>query len=319
LNHSVGNKVKWLYRGEQDTKDDSLILRLTIPVLVRGEAFTFPSPCGVNCSYSTQFEGPYLECNTTSITYNKASTHVDEYSIYSASWSDPQSSTNTESCHEGYCSPYNGTYSIGTFNFTTLTPLLMDNPNTTGASVSVLIREDQLSCFPARANYTVNNTYINNIHVHTRTISTEPIDRLINLAPTSHNSEVIVPGFLSKTYFTYGTTPANWSAYATTYYRDMNHISLIESMMYYLNGTSTARIQSPGDTSLDTPNKSAPPPPPTDGKITYGLVWDQPVHVDNTGSKSTWNFSKSEVSLLRVVAFLSGSAPTKIVVPEISC
>ncbi|TVY14894.1 hypothetical protein LARI1_G006393 [Lachnellula arida] len=263
-------------------KDESLIQRLTVPVLVKGEAFTFPSPCGINCSYSTQFEGPYLECNTTSTTYNQTKNYL--HTIYAASYSDPRSSIETETCHDGFCAPYNGTYSIAAFNFTVLTPLAMDSTN--ASNISLLIREDQLFCSPARANYTINNTYINNIH--TRTISTAPVDRLINLAPASHDSEVLVPNFGSsnsdRTGLIYGTTPANWSAYATAYYRDMNHISLIESMMYYLNGTTTAYIPPPGDTSQDTPNKVQPSSSLTDGNFTRDVTWSEPQLYDASGN-----------------------------------
>ncbi|TVY90270.1 hypothetical protein LAWI1_G004346 [Lachnellula willkommii] len=160
----------------------------------------------------------------------------------------------------------------------------MDSTN--ASNISLLIREDQLFCSPARANYTINNTYINNIH--TRTISTAPVDRLINLAPASHDSEVLVPNFgtsnSDRTGLIYGTTPANWSAYATAYYRDMNHISLIESMMYYLNGTTTAYIPPPGDTSQDTPNKVQPSSSLTDGNFTRDVTWSEPQLYDASGN-----------------------------------
>ncbi|KAF8866218.1 hypothetical protein BDZ45DRAFT_335521 [Acephala macrosclerotiorum] len=29
-----------------------------------GEPTTIPFPCGVNCSYTIEFEGPWFECNT---------------------------------------------------------------------------------------------------------------------------------------------------------------------------------------------------------------------------------------------------------------
>lgn len=168
----------------------------------------------------------------------------------------------------------------------------MDSTN--ASNISLLMREDQLFCSPARANYTINNTYINNIH--TRTISTAPVDRLINLAPASHNSEVLVPNFgaansrgTSST--NYGTTPANWSAYATAYYRDMNHISLIESMMYYINGTTTAYIPPPGDTSQDTPNKVQPSPSLFVGNYTRDVTWSEPQLYDASGSKYTRQIS----------------------------
>lgn len=73
-------------------------------------------------------------------------------------------------------------------------------------------------------------------------MTTEPIERLINLALLTHYSAVLVPGF-GGVNGTLGTTPANWSADTLTYFRDSNHVSIIESMMSYINGTMLATVQ----------------------------------------------------------------------------
>lgn len=84
--------------------------------MVNGETAIFPSPCGVNCSYSTQFEGPYLKCNTTSTTYrvgyddffDASLARPWEVAMYFANWNNPRNSLDTEYDHGGYFAPYNG-------------------------------------------------------------------------------------------------------------------------------------------------------------------------------------------------------------------
>ena len=140
--------------------------------MVKGETFNLASPCGVNCSYVMEFEGPWLYCenSTTTAFYNQSGYKNENYfTIYSGTWTDPRTAFITQSV-------YNGTYSIANFNSSTLTPIAYNNDNQ-----SILVQEDYLLCVPARAKFTVNNTYINN--VQSRTVSVEPISRLVNLEP----------------------------------------------------------------------------------------------------------------------------------------
>lgn len=82
----------------------------------------------------------------------------------------------------------------------------------------------------------------------------------------SHHSAVSVPGF-GDVNGSYGTVPANWSADAIAYFRDSNHVSIIESMMYYINGTMIAMIHPLWNTSRISPS--------TDTDIIYDAVWSQ--------------------------------------------
>jgi hypothetical protein len=53
INHSVSRGPK------------SKVQRIAQRVLLSGELLTWPSPCGQNCSYILEFQGPAFECNNT--------------------------------------------------------------------------------------------------------------------------------------------------------------------------------------------------------------------------------------------------------------
>lgn len=269
--------VDFVFSGFQLTKDDGLLLRLAFPVLVTGETFTMQSPCGVNCSYVTEFEGPWLECtNSTKSFYNESGT----FPIYQGSWTDDRTASVTHSL-------YNGTFSIASFNSSTLMPVAYNNDNQ-----SVLIQQSNLLCLPARAKFTVNNTWTNN--VQQREFSSEPVSRLINLDPLSYDSEVTVPGFCSNSSLALGTSPANWSDYALSFYRDLNHITVIDAMMYYLEGNVIASdnvvtdpatiINSPSDI-LNTPLNVGNNDTSSNGSEWSYVEWSQPVTVNGIGGK----------------------------------
>lgn len=236
------------------------------------------SPCGVNCSYVMEFEGPWLECANSSTTFFNES---GDFPIYEGSWNDPRTASVTQSL-------YNGTFSIANFNSSTLTPVAYNNANQ-----SVLIQQTNLSCLPARAKFTVNNTWTNN--VQQREVSSETISRLVNLEPLSHDSEVIVPGFCSTKSYGLGTAPANWSDYALSFYRDINHISIISAMMYYLEGNVIASdnvvtdplavVNSPSDI-LNTPLNRANNNTSTNGSEWSYVEWSQPITSNSIGGKS---------------------------------
>ncbi|KAG0651198.1 hypothetical protein D0Z07_2001 [Hyphodiscus hymeniophilus] len=261
--------------GPQLTKNDDLLLRLAFPVLVQGDAFAMQSPCGVNCSYVTEFEGPWFECvNSTTSFFNQSGV----FPIYEGTWDDPQIPSQSRSF-------YNGTFSNANFNSSTLAPIAYNNDNQT-----VLIAQTNLSCLPARARFTVNNTWTNN--VLQRRVSTEMISRLVNLDPLSHDGEVTVPGFCSTTSFGLGTAPAIWSDYALSFYRDLNHISIISAMMNYLVGSviasdnvvtdPSAIINAPADV-LNTPLNVANNDTSRNGSEWSYVEWSQPVTSDTSG------------------------------------
>ncbi|KAH7319312.1 hypothetical protein BKA65DRAFT_99153 [Rhexocercosporidium sp. MPI-PUGE-AT-0058] len=218
-------------------KSSNLINRLARQVLVAGEAFVPPSPCGMNCSYITQFEGPYFECNkSTKFTKsNNSNIHdaLETLNIYSGSWFSPLAPINRAGPR------YNGTYTQAIFNSTTLTPTSFVE-NTRNDSTLVNLQEENTICAPGRAKYTIHSNYRNNIY--SRNVTREPIDRLVNLAINTHDGAVMVPNFALNKNRTYGTVPANWSKSALDFYRDNNMMTISSAMMSWLHGDFRASL-----------------------------------------------------------------------------
>lgn len=242
--------------------------RLAFQVLVSGQSFALPSPCGANCSYTMQFEGPFLDCNHTTTNFTIDGPTL-EFLIYNATWIDPHTESPVQP-------PYNGTFTLSRFASSVYTPLsgnadaFFDSPNG-----SVTIQQGRLLCIPGRANFTVNNTYSDNIEA--RTITTNPIDPLINLAPPTHDNEISVPGFCLNGTSAYGIEPANWSMYALSYYRDNNIMSIIDAMLLELTGSFKAQLHQPS--SLPSVTGSI-----NDSLLFDNLVWDPFIGITTNAS-----------------------------------
>ncbi|TVY80729.1 hypothetical protein LSUE1_G003442 [Lachnellula suecica] len=246
-------------------KDNNLLTRLARQVLIGGNALAFPSPCGANCSYTTGFEGPWIECNNTQTTnlYDDAS---QNFTIYSGQWI--SQAGNIISSHN----TYNGTYSNANFNSTTLTPLVANGTDLDGkGNTSAIVQLDNTLCLPGRAKYTVNHTYKNNIY--NRTVTAEVIDRLINLNQLTHDSIVPIPGFTDVNGL--GTTPANWSSHALAYYRDNNMMAIFTAMMSWLEGEFVAYLANGRNLSIVGPGFEEP---------SYQLAWVEAVNSLSSGS-----------------------------------
>ncbi|CZR55289.1 uncharacterized protein PAC_05176 [Phialocephala subalpina] len=239
-------------------KDTNLINRLARQVLVAGEALTMPSPCGANCSYVVEFEGPYVECTNSSQT--AVVVNSDGLQIYTGDWISPASAQLAQSL-------YNGTYTLAHLNTTTLTPIsvnvLKSLPNSTTPTTYVTVQQDNTICSPGRAKYTLNHTYVNN--VHSRNVTMEPVDRLIDLALQTHGGIVVVPGFTLNKTFAYGTQPANWSTNALNFYRDNNHMAILDAMMSWLAGSFNASLQY---ADADSPSTAL-------SNSSYDLAWEE--------------------------------------------
>lgn len=253
-----------LYRGD-GSQNSNLLNRLARQVLIGGESFAMPSPCGANCSYTMEFEGPWMECtNSTTVTYWN-DTYVP-FPIYAGEWLSPLSAQLLHTL-------YNGTYTLAQFNSSTLTPLAANHEQLMNMqNASALIRQDNINCSPGRARFQVNNTYVNN--VQSRNISVTPIDKLINLALLTYQGEVIVPGICAKTGYGFGTGPANWTDFSRSYYRDNNIMAIFSAMMSWMSGKFLGTLSD--DSTPGNPNTS-PGPWFTD------LHWTNPVTVTASG------------------------------------
>ncbi|KAF7888207.1 uncharacterized protein EAF02_002748 [Botrytis sinoallii] len=229
-------------------KHSNLLPRLAFQTMITGQAFDQPSPCGVNCSFVIEFEGPTLGCNssstniTSSVTAN-STTLLPEFTIYSGNWSDLTLAT--PALRQKL---YNGTYTNAHWQSSTLS-LLDTEVNTVDANninetltLNTSMIQDNLYCTPGRALYTVNNTYISNVLM--RNVTTTFISPLTNLVLHTHDNAVIVPGFTNVSGiisgYDFGSNPANWSAEALAYYRDLNMMTILDTMFYYLAGEFTA-------------------------------------------------------------------------------
>lgn len=199
-----------------------------------------------------EFEGPYLGCehstsadwyNTTSyqITVGNLSVYIYQGSVY-----DPG-----QIAGPGPPLPNKGPYSANYYNGTTLYPLVANKAAlTNSANTSVLARSDNVQCSFQRAKYTINHQYINS--VHSRSIIAEPIDKLVNLIPPTHDNAISVPGVGVPKGFDFGTTPANWSDSAKAVYRDLQHCQIIDSMLYYIDGNFTGYPSPTANTTNST-------------------------------------------------------------------
>lgn len=162
----------------------------------------------------------------------------DKLSVYTGQWLSPSSAQLKQSL-------YNGTYTLAHLNTTTLNPLSVNIakalPNATMPTTYVTVQQDNQICSPGRAKYTLNHTYVNN--AYSREVTMVPVDRLINLALLTHSGIVLVPGFTLNGTFAYGTQPANWSASALNYYRNNNHMAILDATMSWLVGAFNASLQ----------------------------------------------------------------------------
>jgi hypothetical protein len=214
-------------------------------------------------SYVVEFEGPYVECSNSSTVklYDDAAV---KFLIYSGAWFAPLSQSLNPA------DVYNETYTQNHFNSTTFNPLQANGTRLDGGTnTSVLMEQNFVLCVPGRANFTVNNIYTN--FVQSRSISVQPIDPLLNLLTTNYDNVVEVPGFVSGSGL--GTAPANWSTYALNYYRDNNLMTVVGSMMSWLQGGFEAYLAN-GDGLL--PVEITP-------EASYLLLWDEPFETTTTG------------------------------------
>ena len=223
-----------------------------------------PSPCGVNCSFVTEFEGPYMNCttNTATETHHDPTDPFTKYPIYLGNWSAPAQTRVGQSL-------VRQNYTTAQFNSFTLTPMSVNF--TTGlnvTNVTVQLQRDMIICTPGRAKYNVNYTYENN--VQQRKISATPISILINLQPPTHDNVVIVPGLAPIEDF--GTGPAQWDTEALNFYRDNNHMAIFRGMMSWLSGFFIGELG----------NNGSPLAPAVPGRFN-NLTWLEPIDTSDSG------------------------------------
>lgn len=209
------------------------------------------SPCGANCTYQLEFEGPYLKCERTL----NEDLNVETY----------QNSNMVEI----YSGKLNTTLSDGddpkfsAFRYSSMvlhTPTRLEND-------SITVTAENLLCRPYRALYTIENRYVNNVHDFN--VSATPISRLVNLQPLDDDQAISyyeVPGFsesidgavtmVNGTAKGYGNIPANWSPKARDWYRDVNIINIVGLSLVPLLGSYTAMPLSQNQLSESSSRKA---------------------------------------------------------------
>jgi hypothetical protein len=93
----------------------------------------------------------------------------------------------------------------------------------------------------------------------------EPMDKLTNLAITTHEITVIVPGFCTNVGYSYETAPANWSAEALAFYRDNNMMAIFDVMISWLEGEFIAALA-----PVDMTNERG-------GPLSWLMAWEERV------------------------------------------
>ncbi|TGO16217.1 hypothetical protein BPAE_0512g00010 [Botrytis paeoniae] len=204
--------------------------RLAASTMTAGKQSTMQSPCGANCSYTLNLEGPYLQCDSPNIQYGVLNTT-------SLSWSDNFQSTGQNvtfethddgidllvwNAYQGFLfDPWVGgskearatasqmhIIAPSQFSIQTIRPLGMRNPAVRESKSNsfgnlVAIEGNYINCSAATATYTVSYVYENNIL--STNISVSSIDIIKNLGTTKEMSNVTQeygiswPGFLVTT------------------------------------------------------------------------------------------------------------------------
>jgi hypothetical protein len=239
--------------------------------MTAGEPMMILSPCGVNCSYTVEFEGPWFECVAASSIRYLNSTDVSAtdgaFIAYSGS-------------HLG--GGFSGFDEFTPFEVYTYFPIAGNNDEIDFYGINVPAvgviagLQNTLSCVAWRAKYTLINTYENNIY---RVDSSAQKLALLSPAPTAD-----VSGITANS-----TTPGNWSTEAVEWYRDANMFAIAQSMIMPLIGNYTTSISITGPfietTPLSLGNTSISDPPLGGGKDlwTYDVRWTEDLVYDDKG------------------------------------
>ncbi|KAI9785818.1 MAG: hypothetical protein M1816_008210 [Peltula sp. TS41687] len=188
--------------------------RLATRIMITGEYALMPSPCGSNCLYTVQFEGPYLECNSNTIEYTTKPLPSDlDIQIR---YSGPE-----RMAKNGTVLPEERVDVLADL-LTTVGPLPdsdSDKRNTTDYSMTLY----NMSCTPLRARYTLTNSYENN--TQRITYSTTPLGKLTKVA---NGTPVQGLNFDSD---------GKWDQDNVDWYRDGNLLAIFKSMVFPLEGS----------------------------------------------------------------------------------
>ncbi|KAF2107401.1 hypothetical protein BDV96DRAFT_693411 [Lophiotrema nucula] len=176
------------------------LVHLSHVVLVSGAVPESTSPCGANCSYIVDFEGPVFECNKTvrNQTSTPNSTWIDAH--YSGAWGSYDSHRRTS----------------GTFT--------MSLKHDLGSSGELWLQElHTLQCQPAWARYQVNIEYSNGLRAFTYDIT--PGRKLLDTFVGA-----VSPNFTAK-------GDVGWDTDEIRDLKNINHYGLLDTVVMALAGS----------------------------------------------------------------------------------
>lgn len=201
--------------------------------LISERVYTVPSPCGPNCTYTVEFQGPSVQCtqSTTNVT--------DDYSgfgleVFNGGWNNTDGWKPVEAApdEDGGRDPL---FDIDTFVVTTTPPIaLLVEPDDEDSFM--LVTKRNLTCSPCRANYSVSVNYTSGEAKYDTTM--KPVDCLADFWYLNHlNTDE--PDF-----------SFNKSQHARDNLRATNLLVLVDSLVKTLAGNVTCV---PGDNSTSGP------------------------------------------------------------------
>jgi hypothetical protein len=221
--------------------------RLAQRTMLNGVMGNLPSPCGANCSYTLQFQGPYLQCSSQTrnrtLLYNADNEAETNTTVYSSVW------TNTALLWLP-SAEQNAPETSARLNFTTLRANTLAYKSTT---FKLNVTQNELSCVPSRAEYEVQSVYKNSVqHIQ---ISTNAVHPLMNLEngvfwPTDPSNS---RKSRSKRQFSLNPAQVWTGPYTITqknisqvdYIRDANLMAVIQAMAVPLTGWFQADFEPP--------------------------------------------------------------------------
>lgn len=198
-----------------------------------------PSPCGPNCTYTYEFEGPSFKCSEEIV--NFTTTYDDlgkEYVIYSASW------YYFNDGHDGLglldSDPKPALLNISTINIPQI-PYL--NGDLGPENATVLVTGTNLSCVPYRSQYRITNSYTNSIQ--TLNYSVTEIEPIRNLQ--GRPGEINITGLVAGNTIIPGDNMLpeddrwlggiQWTNESLSWFRDSQLVAIVSGMATALNGT----------------------------------------------------------------------------------
>lgn len=197
------------------------ISSLVPKALTNGQPDVLPSPCGANCTFALAFDVPFLDCNTT--TFNTVLQDTTAPDVFIATW-------------DNYV-----------LNVTTFALDLSGASGEDSFSQSTFpARGTTTVCTPARAKYTLDIKYENNLQTMNVSIGSSTPLNIQSPAPFTTpqgvllNDSIIFPGFMgfgpdNSGYF-YGLEALNWTQPLVSWYRDLQLMALIDEMATSMKG-----------------------------------------------------------------------------------